>query len=95
MIKTYEEFKKINEKKDVIPTVFTRTYLTDFLKKYGFTLNIYRPIMSDMSININMVGDKYKYEKMLNRLISLNYKDIVNINTIKKGLEFKIFLKNN
>jgi len=95
MILTYKLFKnnknKINEKA-VQQTVLTKSYLEDFFKNYGFTLNAYIPMLNELSIKILIAGDKSKYEKMINRLISLHYKNIKEVNTIKKGEEFKIFI---
>jgi len=94
---TYKLFKAnksiLTEKKETQTTVLTRSYLTEFFKNFGFTLNAYSPNLNELSIYISIEGDKAQYEKALNRLISINYKDIREINTVTYGKEMKIFIK--
>lgn len=85
---------KLNEETKSNQTVFTKSYVTGFLKRYGFVINQYSPILKEMSILVKMTGDKTNYEKMLNRLISLHYSDIEEVYTVKPGEELKIFIKN-
>ena len=86
--------KPLNEKKQTQQTVLTRSYLTEFFKNFGFTLNVYAPNLHDqLYIQVTIEGDKANYEKALNRLISLNYRDIREINTVTYGKEMKIYIK--
>lgn len=81
----------INEKNK--QSVFTKLYMTDFLKAFKYELKYYKPNLLNMSINIIADGDINRYENMIDRLITLNYKDIKHIKTIKKGKEFEIYIK--
>lgn len=83
----------INEAKEVKQTIFTRNYLETFFKTYGYSLNGYSPNLEEMSIAVSVEGDQSKYDRMLDRMISLHYKDLKEINTIKRGKEMKIFIK--
>jgi len=93
MLLSYKSFKQINEKKETKQTVFTKSYLQQFFKNYGYSLNGYSPLLDEMCVHVTIDGDKSKYDKMLNRMISLHYKDIKEVNTIKVGKEMKIFIK--
>jgi hypothetical protein len=98
MIKSFKVFKEnrdksILEKKETKQTVFTKNYLEGFLKDYGYTLNGYSPLLDELCVHVTIDGDKSKYDKMLNRMISLHYKDIKEVNTIKPGKEMKIYIK--
>jgi hypothetical protein len=98
MVISYSKFKEqrdraILEKKETKQTVFTRNYLESFFKDYGYTLNGYSPLLDELCIHVTIDGDKSKYDKMLNRMISLHYRDIKEVNTIKPGKEMKIFIK--
>lgn len=98
MILSYKNFKinrdkSLLEKKETKQTVFTRNYLENFLKDYGYTLSGYSPILDELCVHVTIDGDKSKYDKMLNRMISLHYRDIKEVNTVKAGKEMKIYIK--
>lgn len=81
----------LNEKKAPQEPVFTKYYIESFLKDYGFKLEKYYTNLEEMYIRVIINGEG-KYSRMLDRFISLNYRKIKNVETIKKNKEFKIYI---
>lgn len=91
MVLKYKIFESRSKK--IKENSITKSFIINLLKEYKLTMKYYIPTLSDMSIKIIIEGDKSNYDKMLNRLLSIKYKDIINIDTVKYGEIFKIFIK--